>query len=119
MADNDTRTGGTSGTGEPDAAAETLNDTRTESDIADDSLSAGDASTRAAIGGGDTISGTGGAAGRSGRSTTESGSPPSSPPDPGDPGGMGGVATNRMAKQDRPPGGVSPMVNGDEESERR
>ena len=118
MADNDTRTGGTSGTGEPDAAAETLADTQAKPDTGD-SLAAGDASTRAAIGGGDTVSGTAGATGRSGRSTTEGGSPPSSPPDPGDPGGMGGVATTRTAKQDRPPGGVSPMVNEDEESDRR
>ena len=118
MADS-TKTGGTSGTGEPDATAETLTDTQAESQTADDSLAAGDASTRPAIGGGDSVSGTAGSSAQSGRATTDGGSPRTSPPDPGDPGGMGGVATNRMEKHDLPPGGVSPIPSEEGESERR
>ena len=120
MAENETRTktGGTGGTGEPDATAETLAGTppQAETSTRTDSLAAGADSTRPAIGGGSAVSGTGSSAEQSGRATTEGGPTASSPPDPGDPGGMGGVATNRMAKHDRPPGGVSPIPGEEEES---
>lgn len=116
-----TKTGGTSGTGEPDATAETLTGTRPQNGTGtgDESLAAGDDSVRSAIGGGDRTAGTGSTAAQSGRATTEGGPPASTATDPGDPGGMGGVRTNASAPYGRPPGGVSPMPSEEEESGQR
>ncbi len=117
MAENDTRratgsaTGGTSGTGEPDATAESGEARGAPLPDADaDSLAGGDDSAGRAIGGDSRPAGTGTAAAQSGRLTSERNPPPSAP-DAGDPGGMGGVRTNQARRHDSPPGGISPVGN--------
>ena len=98
-------TGGTSGTGQPDATPDTSDRTRDSSAAANVSAGA------------DRLAGSGASVARSGRTTSEgTGESLPNPPGGGDPGGMGGTATNRERPHDRPPGGSSPVESGKEPS---
>ena len=111
-------TGGTAGTGEPDATPDSGVGAKEVRDDGQAGLVGGEDELEGAIGagGGDSVGGTGSSVANSGRLSSEGTGGASSPTDPGDPGGMGGVRAGSRTPHDRPPGGVSPLSGGEEES---